>query len=105
MDLKQVALNFITSPVLLSFAGLALGIIVHRLIVEKYNKPIVKEIALELAKAFEKETKEGTPEDKFLDSFISKFEEKMGREPKAGELKTALDIKKQEFSVGYSKDF
>jgi hypothetical protein len=81
------------NPIIIRIIGSLFGAGALWLIDNKVDFPQAKKLALEIAKIAEDEFEEGTSWDNFLDSFISKFEEENGRKPRAGELKTALDVK------------
>lgn len=105
MDWLEILKNVLLSPAMLNVYAIALGIIVAWAFDNFVNKSWVKELALEVAKAVEKETDEGTPIDRFLDEFIARVEEQKGRKPTAGELKTALDIRNKKISIELEKPF
>ena len=105
MDWAEVLKNVLQSPAMLNVYAIALGIILAWVFDNFVNKSWVKELALEVAKAVEKETAEDTAVDRFLDEFIARVEQQKGREPTAGELKTALDIKNKKISIELKKPF
>lgn len=105
MDWVGIAKNVLLSPAMQNVYAIAIGIIVAWLFDNYIDKPAVKKIAREVAIAVEKQTDEGTPLDAFLDEFIARFEVEKGREPTAGELKTALDFKNKTISIKLDKPF
>lgn len=102
---KDFLVRVLTSPEMVKAYAVFAGILVWWLIDNYVDKPAARRIALEIAVAIEKETKEGTPVDKFLDEFIKRFKVEKERDPSAGELKTALDIKNKRISLNYNKKF
>ncbi|WP_018249856.1 hypothetical protein [Orenia marismortui] len=61
----------------------------------KYNKRKVLKVAYNVVDKVEDVTEEGTTVDNFLDQFVKAYEDLFGKQPSAGELKTAADIKKK----------
>ncbi len=72
--------------------GTVLGVLAEYWFTNHYNKPGVKVILRMVLVEIEKKTAEGTPADTLLDAFLVKFAEVKGREPNAGEIKTAKDL-------------
>jgi len=105
MNWGEIAKNVVLSPAMLNVYAIAAGILLAWLFDNYVNKTWAKELALEIAKAVEKETPEGTPVDRFLDEFIARVEIGKNREPTAGELKTAIDIANKTLKLEYKKEF
>jgi hypothetical protein len=105
MNWGEIAKNVVLSPAMLNVYAIAAGILLAWAFDNYVNKAWVKELALEIAKAVEKETPEGTPVDRFLDEFIARVEAKKGREPTAGELKTGIDVKNKVIKLDFEKKF
>lgn len=105
MNWLEILKNILLSPAMLNVYAIALGILLAWIFDNFVNKAWVKELALEVAIAVEKETAEGTAVDRFLDEFIARVEQQKGREPTAGELKTALDVKNKKISIEFEKPF
>jgi len=105
LDWLGIAKNVLLSPAMLNVYAIALGILLAWIFDNFVNKAWVKELALEVAKAVEKETAEGTPVDSFLDEFIKRVETEKGRGPTAGELKTAVDVANKTIRLEYKKEF
>lgn len=101
----EAILDFIINSPLAAPLGTALGFLAAWFVDNRLNKPEVVRIARAVAAKVEDYTEEGTAIDNFLDAFIGEFESEKGREPSAGELKTALKVKKDEFGVALNKDF
>ena len=110
MDWGEVAKNFFLSGTAIKVYGITAGILGSYVFANYIDKPIAKQVSLEVAKAIEDEAKEKTQLDNFMDEFIKRFKQTKGREPKPGELKTAQKTKNKlqnntDFSFQINKKF
>lgn len=102
-------LEFLSNPALFPLyyliGGTIVGAAANYWFDNYYNKPKVKALVYQVASQIEKATPEGTPVDTFLDHFLSTFKKETGREPNAGELKSAVDIANKKFDLEFNKPF
>ena len=105
MNWGAIATDVLLSPAAINIYVIIAGILIGWLFDNYFNKPAIKAIAIEIAIAIEKETEEGTPLDTFLDRFINQVKEIKGREPTAGELKTALDLRNKTIKLNFNNKF
>ena len=105
MDYVELAKNVLLSEGAFGIYATILGIILAYVFNNYINKPVARRIAYDVAVAVETQTEEGTALDTFLDEFIKRFNEEAGRDPNAGELKTALDIKNKRISIDFQRPF
>lgn len=105
VNFLEIIKEVLLSEAMLNIYAMALGIILTWLFNKYIHTPAARNIAYEVAKAIEKQAPEGTPLDTFLDEFVKRFNTELGRDPSAGELKTALDIKNKTISLKFNKEF
>ena len=95
--------NIITiiEPLAIQIFVILLSMFCIWLLDNKINKPSVSKIVVDVLSRLEAETSEGT----FLDMFLDEFLKRKGKEPSAGELKSALDLSKNDFKITFNKQF
>lgn len=95
----------LTNPVIIGAIGLVAGIIVEFVVDNYIDKPSVKFLAYQVLNALDKAVDDETKFGIFLENFVKAFKDEKGKEPSAGELKTAVDLANKEFGLKYNKQF